>query len=217
MTLRNALLAAGLSALSLPASAATFYDNGAPNVANGYNFGNPSVADDFTLSTAQYLEEVTFWAYSNDAAGNLGQIGWGVYLDAASLPGAEVATGLATSSSVTATGDFVSGYSIYEVTFSIGSLLLDAGQQYWLALDSGSLFTNTTPGFAGWVFNSDVDGDTAVYGQAGSWSRGAAYPYDSAFTLSGSPASPVPLPASGVLLLSLLGGVVAWRRKSGRS
>jgi len=190
--------------------AAVVYNNGAPANANGFNFFNPSSADDFVLSASQTITGVKFWAYSNDV-NNLSNIGWAILDDAGAEPGSILHSGLQASSSVVDTGFNIGSLDIYEVDFSLPSISLAAATSYWLALDSGPIFQNIQTGASGWVWTANVTGDSSVAGEPGSW-FGHTANQDNAFQLN---STVVPLPAAlplfgtGLAILGFLG----WRRR----
>jgi len=145
-------------------SATVIYDNGGSGNSNGWNFLNPASADDFVLTADMIVNGVTFWAYSDNVA-NLNNIGWGIANNAGNSPGSYIDTGLAANSSVVDTGFNIGNLDIFEVFFSFSGVALNANTTYWLALDSGVLGTNNTPGFSGWVWtNEAVKGSSSVYG-----------------------------------------------------
>ncbi|WP_232368358.1 PEP-CTERM sorting domain-containing protein [Alteromonas sp. MB-3u-76] len=195
----NAFLASLILLASNLANAGIIYDNGPSGNADGWNFGNPSSADDFLLTSDAIINGVTFWAYSNDVS-NLANIGWGIAEDSGNTPGSYIATGLAASTSVVDTGFNISSLDIFQVDFSFSGVSLSANTSYWLALDSGVLGTNNTSGFSGWLWtNESVKGSSSVYGGPTNWNvpNGA----DNAFQLHAS----VDVPEPSTLAIFALG------------
>ena len=197
---------------SFPASAAVVYDNGGPSNDTGWNFSNPSSADDFMLNTNTLVDGVRFWAYTTGSAASLSQIGWAIMDDNAGLPGNILDSGVATPTSIIDTLVNLSVtpiFDIYEVVFSITQQSLLAGTTYWLALDAGPVFQDNPPTSdpTGWVFTAGFLGNQSVPGGPGNWIANNI-DQDNAFQLLAT----VPEPSTVSLLgLSLAGFAFARR------
>ena len=214
MALRTALpLAILVVAVSSSRSSAgvIVYDNGPSANDNGFNFLNPSSADDFVLSANTVVDGVRFWAFS-DTVADLSTIGWAVMSDGGGHPGAVLFSGLSPSS-VVDTGNQVTLnplLEIYDVHFSIAPVSLLGGTTYWLALDAGTIFGFDYLDLNGWLWTTGVTGNPSMAGGPSSWTT-AGFDRDNAFQLEGSQVSE---PATLLLVGSGLLAVARRRRSS---
>lgn len=123
----------------MAANAAQIYNNGAPDVRNGYEMGNWIEADQFTLTASAAVENVKFWDLERIGFFQV-TIPWAIYSDSGSnTPGALIASGISANLTHLATGRTDGfGYSEFVNTFDITPVSLPPGT-YWLALHNGPL------------------------------------------------------------------------------
>lgn len=221
MSFLKVIMCGAMFAVSSLAPAAVVFSTNAPANQNGYNFRNPSAADDFALTTNSSISGVRFWAYSDDPVG-LSTIGWAITTNqVGGLPENVLFSGLE-NATVVDTGNklaFAPQYSVYQVDFKISPVALVANTTYWLALDTDPIFTNwSDSGFHGWVFTDHVGfGSQAAYGSPGSWAQSQSNMFDNAFQLfSDAIPSQVPEPSSIALFgLGLAAaGIIALRKRN---
>jgi hypothetical protein len=124
---------------SLGTNAAQIYDNGSPDLLNGFEMSNWIEADQFTLTTGATVQSVKFW--------DLERIGffqntipWAIYSNNGSnKPGNLIASGFSSNLTHILTGRTDGfGYIEFVSTFDITPVSLPAGA-YWLALHNGPL------------------------------------------------------------------------------
>ena len=128
-----------LLAGSLCTDAAQIFDNGSPDLLNGFEMSNWIEADQFTLTTGATIQNVKFWDLEK-----LGffqsTIPWAIYSNTGNnKPGTLIASGFSSNLTHTATGRN-DGFGFFEFisTFDITPVTLPAGT-YWLALHNGPL------------------------------------------------------------------------------
>ncbi len=202
---RLCLALAGLA--STAASAATAFDNGAPNQSWGTQMSEFRVADDFQLSAAHDISSITFWSLQASAADYSGQLTWGIYSDAGGSPGS-LLQGATLSLAGVATGQS-SGFGYQEFRFDIGVSFSLAAGHYWLALHNGPA-GQTTPSDMLWG-TSAAAGPGGVYHDGfGWWETGN----EQAFLLGGAISHAVPEPASALLFAAGLAAVGGLRRRA---
>ncbi|MES2128133.1 MAG: PEP-CTERM sorting domain-containing protein [Pseudomonadota bacterium] len=186
-------------AASLHAAAATAYDNGPPDQANGNNMGFAWQADDFTLAVAATLGSVRFW--SLEVSGTYrGAISWSILKDAAGTPGSVIASGTQGAVARSAVGSAL-GLSEFQNDFMLNLPLALGSGHYWLMLHNGAPSNLGDPNEFLWeatYANASVRGMES-FDQGASWSGNLE---EHAFQLA-----PVPEPAhyamlgAGLLLL----------------
>lgn len=193
-------------AISLTASAAVVYDNGAPTTTNGYGIGaNSTVADDFSIAAGANVHSVGFYFQNyNGITGWDNKISYRILSDVGGNTGVVLASGAGQSVSASQSSyNWCCGGKAWLVDFNLASdFTAAAGQSYWLELSGAG-------GPSPWWVTAG-SGNALV---AGSYRPGL----DFAFTLSGANGSTVPEPGSIALLgLGLLGFAAARRRKSSK-
>ena len=121
--------------------AALIYDQGAPDLQEGFEITHFKEADQFTLSAAAILGNVKFWDIEASADFQ-SSILWEIRANSQSnLPGAVLFSGTSTNLTHVATGRDAFGYLEFVDSFDIGSVSLPAGT-YWLVLHNGPLSYN---------------------------------------------------------------------------
>lgn len=127
-------------AASFTTRAAPVYDNGTPDRNNGFEITHWIEADDFYLSVATRLTNVTFWDFEIVGAFQ-NSVVWEIYSPGSgNNPGTLLYSGTS-SVSHTATGFVSLGFAEYVNTFDITPVSLPAGG-YWLAIHNGPLTNN---------------------------------------------------------------------------
>ena len=146
-----------------PARAEVIYNNGGPDRAHGSEMTQFIEADDFELTHATRLDQVTFWS-AERANSFAGSFTWEIFANSDDdSPGRLILSGTSANLSRGATGAAASGgYPEYVNTFDLGSVALPAGT-YWVALHNGPL-TNSTPALSVfWETTSNI-GERASHG-----------------------------------------------------
>jgi len=115
-----------------------FYDNGAPNQANGNEMTAWIQAEDFLLGSSTTLTGVRFWDVEQ-APSYQGSITWQIYDDGGGMPGTSLYSGTA-SPIHSATGNVLFFGNEFQNDFGLPNIALGAGT-YWLALHNGPLTT----------------------------------------------------------------------------
>lgn len=169
------------------------YDNGAPNLLDGYEMTGWIAADDFTLSAPARLTSLTFWDI--EGIGRFqGSFVWQIYSNSATnTPGKLLISGTSQNLVHTATGGSFFGYAEFLNTCDIAPTFLPAGT-YWLALHHGPLSNDTDER----VYWEVTDNNTTNPSQGldapfdGTWFRNAPtgyrLPSEFAFQVNGTPA-----------------------------
>ena len=126
------------------------YDNGAPNLANGYEMTSYLQANEFTLSSGIVLSSVTFWDADGRANNFQNTVYWEIRTNSASnAPGSVLFSGTSTGVTHTSTGRKVEVlYPEFINTVALPPITLYAGN-YWLVLHDGPI-TNTTQQYIYW-------------------------------------------------------------------
>ncbi len=201
--------AGALSALALSgaASAATVYDNGAPDLLFGTQMSEFQVAENFSLGTGYNVSNLRFWTVQAGAADYTGSVYWAIYADSAGQPGALVAGGTtAAVSGALAGGSTGFGYAawVYDVPVSV---TLGAGS-FWLGLHNGSL-ASTDPTEMLWATTAAGSAPQGMY-LDGTWVNTLN---EHAFLIEGTV---VPEPGAAVLMLAGLAAMAGVARRRAR-
>jgi hypothetical protein len=211
------LLSLVLSISVTRAESVLVYNNGLPNgLGGGSEITHFLGAEDFTLSSAQTITDVRFWAFIYTGGSYNGSIAWDIYDDNGGKPGNILFFGLATPTQTFYHN--VDSYPGYQYDFSIGTKSLAAGT-YWLALHNGPL-TSTDDFQLYWESANDNSTLTGYYKEApflGDWqeqfiSIDKPNENEAAFQLYNN--TVVPIPGALWLLGSGLMGLAGWRRLS---
>jgi hypothetical protein len=133
-----ALVISGATAEAAPS---LIYDNGSPDLQEGFEITHLKEANSFTLSAGAILGNIKFWdlEFANDFQSS---VFWEIRSNTPSnTPGSVLFSGTSTNLTHTATGRNAMPYPEYVITFDIGSVSLPAGT-YWLVLHNGPLSYN---------------------------------------------------------------------------
>jgi hypothetical protein len=124
---------------SISTNAAQIFDNGAPDLLNGFEMANWIEADQFTFTTGATVQSVKFWDLEHIGYFQ-NTIPWAIYSNSGSnTPGNLIASGFSTNLTHVLTGrNDGFGYIEFVSTFDITPVSLPAGT-YWLALHNGPL------------------------------------------------------------------------------
>jgi hypothetical protein len=126
--------------------AATVYDNGGPDLQNGYGLTHWIQANDFNLPTGGLISHVQFWDLEVTGGYFQSSVVWEIHANNNGIPGSIVASGTSINLTHVATGrNNGFGYNEFIVNFDIIEASLGAGK-YWLVLHNGPLsYTVTRP------------------------------------------------------------------------
>jgi hypothetical protein len=207
---RKLIVLFALAVLSLQAG--VVYDNGGPNGTSGNEMTAWIQAEDFLLGAPTTLTDISFWSMEATDAYQ-GSIVWQIYSDTAGNPGTVLFSGTATP---TRTDDLAAICCSFPIgkrnDFSVGSIALLGGTNYWLGLHNGPLTTTSRPNFfwATTAANTTATGheDVSPFGDGGWYDNTQEH----AFNLSGDGAA-IPEPATCLLLGSALCGLALFRRR----
>ncbi|MBE1298062.1 VPLPA-CTERM sorting domain-containing protein [Phycobacter azelaicus] len=200
--LAGTVLALALSASS--ALAATVFDNGVVGSGVNRNVGNQyAVADDFTLSANTTVTGVQFAFGFTNSDLSQARLDIGIYDSA--MNNLLLMTNLSVTGSQIATAG---SYRIFDVIVSGLSLNLAAGS-YWF----GYKGVNSVAAYADWGVSAPA-GNLRQSHDYMAFNSFSTYPREQQFSISGtSSIAPVPLPATGILLIGAFGGLGLLRRR----
>src|SRR4051812_32049197 len=138
------LVATAILALSAEAGAQTsaVYDNGPPNLLNGFEITHWKQANPLTITTSVVLARVLFWDVEASSSFQ-SQAYWEIRRDNAGSPGAVILSGTSTDLTHVATGRRAFVYPEFVNNFGLPSISLTPGN-YWLVLHNGPLSNNVT-------------------------------------------------------------------------
>ncbi len=138
------LIATAVLALSAEAGAqmSAVYDNGSPNLLNGFEITHWKQANSFTLTASVVLARVLFWDVEASSSFQ-SQAYWEIRRDNAGSPGTVIFSGTSTDLTHIATGRRAFVYPEFVNNFGLPSVSLTAGN-YWLVLHNGPLSNNVT-------------------------------------------------------------------------
>ena len=178
-------------------SAGTLYTNGLPDFSDGLEATLAVQASDFTLTSAQQIQSIRFWAAQGSYHGS---VYWAILDNTLNQPGSNVLfSGLVSTATATATGDLLAGFDVYRYDFSTGTVALQAGS-YWLVLHNGDLSLNSPADFY-WLTaaaNGTLAGNEALV-SGGGYGSFTSTGVELAFELSGTSMS---VPESSTWILS---------------
>lgn len=123
--------------------AALIYDNGSPDLINGFEITHWRQASQFTLGTGAILGNVRFWDLEASSAFQ-SSILWEIRSNSASnIPGAVLFSGTSVNLTHVVTGRNANPYPEFVNSFDLSSVSLPAGT-YWVVLHNGPLSNNTS-------------------------------------------------------------------------
>lgn len=194
-------------ALAPWASAATVWDNGAPDLADAsLSDVDASVVtfDDFTLSGSATIRSIQWWGiYIFTASPGPDSFNINIFADNGGAPGTSVTGTLAVSASRLSTTDLVFGsFPLFEYTANIPDTVLSAGT-YWLSIQN-----DTTGSGYDWSWASSANTPANALFLDGSFT---AQEFDLAFNLNDT--AVVPEPSTMLLSAVGLGGILLARRR----
>lgn len=200
---------------STAASATTVFDNGGPDLNNGWCIDSGEyTADDFMLASTTDISGVGFY-YQNyrGITGWDGSVSYEILADSAGAPGASLATGEGQNVAAIDSGQpwCCGGGNAWLVTFDLeAAFSAIGGSTYWLKLFGADDAQNTS-----WWVTSSATGNAVTDAGSGQFDTGN----EVAFYLTGDGVAPqVPLPAALPLLAGGLGFLAfAARRRSQRA
>ena len=198
------------------AAAATVYNNGLPNQADGSNMSLAYQAEDFSLSVRTRVTAVHFWTLE-EAGAYRGSFFWELAANAGGSPGLILASGSQSVVTRSATGVTAFGLSEFQNDFFLNAAVDLAAGSYWLILHNGAAtnLSDTDPQ----VFWESTANNATVLGRE-STDLGATWStsfIEHAFFMTGDPVgTPTPEPPSVLLLGAALGAMLAARRRSSR-
>lgn len=200
-------LAGAVLALAISASgtmAATVFDNGVTGSNHNRNAGSIyGIADDFTLSGNTTVTGVNFAFGFTGSDLSQARLDIGIYDSA--MNNLLLLTNLSVSGTQIATS---SGYRIFDVIVSGLNLNLAAGT-YWFGYNG----VNNLGGYSDWGV-VDSAGNLRQSRDNMAFNTYYTYQREQQFSISGtSSIAPVPLPATGILLIGAFGGLGLLRRR----
>lgn len=219
-----AALGLGITLAAAPtfSSAATLFSNEMDSDLDGGNnrFQSSSAgnigAEDFTLAQDSTVESFSFNAIVTPTVDFTGaSVSWSIRDDVASLPGSTIFASGTDGFTLVDTGlDAFSG-DILRFDVDIADVALSAAT-YWLTI---FLDTPTDTGSVFWKHTTNGNDLTAVSTDGGTtWTTPySAVSGNEVFAIYGSPVTPVPLPAGGLLLMSGLFGATMLKRSKSRA
>lgn len=207
-----AVAAAAFFSTSVAGSAATLFSTGDSFYSSGrcisgpgdcFGSGQWTVYDDFILGENSTVTGLTYYADRGEAS-QYSSTTYSIFSDDPFQNDA--------FASATVTGTAVdTDDGLIAVTLTGLNLALDGATNYWLGI------TTTTSRVWHAARTSDVGYGSGFKQSAGGFFHNyGPFGGDFAFSLQGEPVdlAPVPLPASGLLLIGAFAGAAAWRRKS---
>jgi hypothetical protein len=231
-TLPLTILAASLTSV---VTAATLYDNGAPDNVNAFrsdfasNNGGPSstdtqqVSDDFSLAGPSTVNSVGWWglyAFQDTSVPLTDNFTIRIFADAAGMPSTAPLFQFAVGNSVNRvdTGIQIQGFEQFSYTATLPATLLGAGS-YWLSVLNNSTgqtndwFWSTSNDSAGDAMNRDTE--------ASPWAPAAVssdFPngFETAFNIGGAAAAAPDAGSSALLLGLALAALFVVKRASSR-
>lgn len=166
---RAASLLIFLGSIAAPVHAAIIYDNGGPNIENGWDIHDSNwSADDFSLAANGTVKHVGFYLQSLEDISEWNQdIQYVIRADNSGSPGVALAAGAGSNLTAVDSGlPWCCGGNAYLVTFNLQSPFnATAATTYWLELTEA-----TGGGFAFWVTadaNGSYNGYNNVEGNSG--------------------------------------------------
>ncbi len=145
-----------------------------------------------------------------------GSFNYWIFDDNGGTPGAVAASGSDTSATSVDTGDaWYGGGNVFELQFDFTeSFTALASQSYWFGVQLSSDFVRDD---IYWLISSNAG--SSAQSEGGSFDNWFTYSPSRAFSLEGTPTvnaappAPIPLPASGILLIVGLGALAGQRRR----
>lgn len=117
---------------------------------NSFDITDYRLADDFTPSSAAYLDQVQFW-YQAQQQTDLASVAYAIYADNGGVPDGILDSGAVANP---ATG-FDGASGMFYAVFPVSSLLVDPGVTYWLELHAGASLTDASGLTISWAATDD--------------------------------------------------------------
>lgn len=158
-------LCVALGFCSVPANAATIFNNGVPDLSAAISITINRSADNFTLGGPATVAAIRFWALSDGTFSSAfdGIVTWAIYNDSSGSLGTLVSSG--TVGNLVGVPDATFCCAIFPVNvidFNLGSPLALSTGTYWLELHEGSslMADASTPSQIYWETSNGLAGDS---------------------------------------------------------